>query len=409
MSKRKRIILHIGFHKTGSSALQVFFSKAAEELAVAGVDYPCPEPVSDLRTGFAVGNLPTLILRSTGNSFFDHGRSKDFQDHFTDEIAEKISRVFDASPFDTILISGELFPLIAEARLRNFLVQLAPRHDPELLCLVRDPFDFMLSMWKQQVRTQLYMQGFEEFFDDVLAGRQQASMLSRFDAMADLGMPMTVLRYESLGKDIAGGVLRALRLAEPDLLAFERPGPGVNASISASRAALAIALLQETNDPDLTDVVMKTLAAKFPEQAAPEPYDKRLHARLLDHFGPTIERINAYLPPDDALATEIRVQDARPLEVREADRNLARDILADLALRSSARTAEDLHPALPPDFDPAVYLLRNPGLVAAGVDAVSHFLTAGRLENRPWRSRRESFGRSAVAEQDNSDGLGNTR
>ena len=39
-----------------------------------------------------------------------------------------------------------MFSPIAEARLRHFLEQLAPRNDPEILCLVRDPFDFMKSV-----------------------------------------------------------------------------------------------------------------------------------------------------------------------------------------------------------------------------------------------------------------------
>jgi len=290
-----------------------------------------------------------------------------------------------------------MFPLVPADQLASFLTQLARRHEPELLCLVRDPFDFLLSMWKQQVRTQLYTQDFKAYVDDVLTGSQQASMLTRFDAMADLGVPMTVLRYERLRKNIVGGILQALRLAEPDLLAYKQPGSRINASESASRTALAVELLQETGDPDLTDVVMKTLAAQFPAQSAPEPYDPHLHARLLAHFSRTIERINSCLPSEDALATEIRAPDVRPPAVSETDRHLIGVILGELALQFSGCLEETLHSALPIGFDPAVYLLRNPDLVAAGVDPVSHFLTSGRQENRPWRIRCDRSAQSVSA------------
>lgn len=369
--------------------MQVFFSSAVEELAVNSIDYPCPEPAHNISTGRAVGNLPILMRIAAGDEIFDHKQAKDFPTHFSPRVANGICQIVDATPFDIVLISGELFPLVPADQLSAFLTQLALRSYPELLCLVRDPFDFVLSMWKQQVRAQLYTQGFEAFVEDVLTGREQASMLTRFDAMAGLGVPMTVLRYERLREDIVGNTLRALNLAEPGLLAFDRPGLHINASESASRTALAIELLQETDDPDLTDVVMKTLSARNPAAPAPEPYDANLHSRILAHFRPTIERINAGLPPEHALATEIRGQEVRPPAVSEHDRCLARVILAELEQQQSGQYQDNHYPELPMGFDPAVYLLRNPDLLAAGVDPVSHFLTAGRNENRPWRLRRE--------------------
>ncbi|MEY4982596.1 MAG: hypothetical protein RIR62_862 [Pseudomonadota bacterium] len=399
MADRRRVILHMGFHKTGSSALQVFFSSAADDLAVAGIDYPSPEPSHNIAAGLAVGNLPILIRQMSGDDVFDLDQATEFQNRFSAGVARGICQLVDETPFETVLISGELFPLVPADRLSGFLAQLAQRHDPEILCLVRDPFDFLLSMWKQQVRVQIYTRGFEAYIDDVLSGRQQASMLTCFDALAQCGIPMTVLRYERVRGDIVGGTLQALGLAEPDLMALARPRMRINASEPASRTALAIELLQETDDPDLTDVVMRTLAARSSAPAGPEPYDPNLHARILDHFGRTIGRINSFLPPEDALATDIRAQEFRPPAVHEPDRHLARAILAELAQTSSGRPEDTRDPALPVGFDPAVYLLRNPDLVAAGVDPVEHFLGSGRRENRPWRTRRDRSGQPADAGQ----------
>jgi hypothetical protein len=42
-------------------------------------------------------------------------------------------------------------------------------------------------------------------------------------------------------------------------------------------------------------------------------------------------------------------------------------------------------PRLPPDFDPATYLVLNPDVAAAGVDAALHYLTFGIAENRRYR------------------------
>jgi hypothetical protein len=195
MTSRKRVILHVGFHKTGTSALQVFFTAACEDLAAAGVDYPCAEPEASVRSGLAVGNLPQMMLKLAESKLFDVDQATSFYVRFTQPVAQAICRVVEASPFDTVLISGELFPFIPRDRLAGLISDLGTRHDVELLCLVRDPFDFMQSVWKQHVKVLQYREDFRRFCQDVIEGRERASMLSHFDMLADIGAPMKVLRY----------------------------------------------------------------------------------------------------------------------------------------------------------------------------------------------------------------------
>jgi hypothetical protein len=51
----------------------------------------------------------------------------------------------------------------------------------------------------------------------------------------------------------------------------------------------------------------------------------------------------------------------------------------------AARSSKVIHPDIPPDFDPAAYLLANPDLLMARVDPYEHFLNHGRAEGRSWR------------------------
>ena len=51
----------------------------------------------------------------------------------------------------------------------------------------------------------------------------------------------------------------------------------------------------------------------------------------------------------------------------------------------AARSRKVIHPDIPPDFDPAAYLLANPDLLMARVNPYKHFLNHGRAEGRSWR------------------------
>ncbi|OYU77413.1 MAG: hypothetical protein CFE32_05530 [Alphaproteobacteria bacterium PA3] len=395
MTSRKRVILHVGFHKTGTSALQVFFTQARELLAIAGVDYPFAEPEAAARRGLAVGNLPRMILELGENKLFDADQAKSFYTRFTRPVAQAICRMIDASPFDTVLISGELFPFLPPDIWAEFLTDLGTRHEVELLCLVRDPFDFMQSVWKQQVKVLQYRGDFHQFCLDVISGQERVSMLNHFVRLADSGVPVTVLRYERLSKDIVGGVLSALGLDDPILIAAKRPGRGVNTSLSAARTATVLALLRKTDDPDLTDVILKSLealpvqatSAAAGDQTTDRTYDRALHQGLLDHFAPTIDRINEALCADHRLERTLRQETTKDDPGTAAEHRLVGELMEKLRQRPAARF---IHHDLPTGFDPEIYLLRNPDLQLADVDPVAHFLDSGAKENRPWRLRRNS-------------------
>jgi hypothetical protein len=57
----------------------------------------------------------------------------------------------------------------------------------------------------------------------------------------------------------------------------------------------------------------------------------------------------------------------------------------DEARALAARSRKIIHPDIPPNFDPAAYLLANPDLLMARVNPYKHFLNHGRDEGRSWR------------------------
>ncbi|MBL6079853.1 hypothetical protein JMJ56_17680 [Belnapia sp. T18] len=136
------VLLHIGYHKTGSTAIQEALPHIAPQLAEAGIDIPAGlsgwlgHP--DLAWGF-------------------EGRDYPWQDrpYTRAEVEAHYRPLLDAAreAGRTILLSSEEFcrldfspePLAA---LAAFLRPYAPR----VIGLVRDPLSFLLSRWRHEVQ-----------------------------------------------------------------------------------------------------------------------------------------------------------------------------------------------------------------------------------------------------------------
>jgi hypothetical protein len=113
-----------------------------------------------------------------------------------------------------------------------------------------------------------------------------------------------------------------------------------------------------------------------PERLARENYALRR--------GVPIQRLQL-VRMDDPLATPIDLFVASPLQEKvekgiEPYKSRFERIRATIAASPSRNSN-----LLPPDFDPVLYVLNNPGLFDAEVDPYFHYLTHGRSEGRLWR------------------------
>lgn len=133
MSERRKIILHIGAGKTGSTAIQNFLSLNADALRKAGIVIPD----GDLNlTGEIHGNhVPAMqrLLSKPGS-----GRRK---------LEAAIRDIHERTDGATILISAE--NLVAQVAAPSLFEGLAKDHDIEVILYIRRQDDFLLSGWQQ--------------------------------------------------------------------------------------------------------------------------------------------------------------------------------------------------------------------------------------------------------------------
>ncbi|MEO0911309.1 MAG: hypothetical protein AAFX96_13555 [Pseudomonadota bacterium] len=238
MTKRK-IIFHIGQPKTGSSALQAFLSVNANRLAECGIGYPFPEGESTVASGYCTGNVVHTmqsIARSNGDGSHPEklGPISLFENYFLDAINLGLRD----SNESIVLFSAEGL----SAPFANFALpvfrQLNMAHEVEIVCFVRDPYDFAISAWKQGVKTGRRTEDFETFIRSRIEKKSFGleTVATYVPAVSDAKL----INYDTHRKDIFTPFLRAIGVSDK-LGKFKVPSNSqTNPSVSYSQATALV-------------------------------------------------------------------------------------------------------------------------------------------------------------------------
>ncbi len=163
MSNRKRLLMHIGTHKTGTSALQALMERNREPLAARGVCYPQTD-------------RPPFPNRRKHLNFWR--AIKAGPEAFAEE-RERLLAEFDASGADTLVLSEEH---LSHPRLRiaDAMRDLARHFDIEALCFLRRQDSFLESWWSQRCKS-----GREKLHIDAFVGKERGLVWVDYLKMLD--------------------------------------------------------------------------------------------------------------------------------------------------------------------------------------------------------------------------------
>lgn len=186
-----RVLIHGGFHKTGTTAFQKSVFPKLPELSGGQIIY----------------NPPVLY-----NILTDHWKRDIFA--FSEQEIYEASIFFEQCEAPTVFISAECFSgdLFNGYRLENHgekvraLKTILPAEsDLHFLLTVREATSWIVSAYRESVKDHHY-NTFEEFvenFEFSSNGTLILSQQSLLTAVSEQGHPLTVLRYEELKTDNA--------------------------------------------------------------------------------------------------------------------------------------------------------------------------------------------------------------
>jgi hypothetical protein len=270
----KKVFLHIGHGKTGTSATQTALARLHPQLRPRGLCYPA-HPSFD---GAAKGQI------SSGN--VDGFQSDWFA-------AQVLGAIRDTPDSDSFIFSNEHLFWVMDAffdavpQIRDHLVF-------HVLLSVRDPTDMLSSAYMQAVKRGGYTGTLEEFAQSEGHILHAAQLIARMQA---LGVNFTVLNYSHLRHDITARILEVVGAADLfDATARAQLGT-VNRSLS--RAELqAVILVNQIFGASCGARVSDALVQMLPDVATDMVFleDHSLQP-FLDRVRAAVDLVNAHLPP----------------------------------------------------------------------------------------------------------------
>ena len=380
----KRIFIHVGVPKTGSSALQAFFSLQADLLERQGISYPFCEAKVTVTAGTCTGNLLHVMLKKAS--------AEGFQSNLAGLTANYLPFALDAAVeaarCDTVLVSGEFITQHLTPALIDYFQTLSRRHRVTFIGFVRDVHDLTLSQWKQHVKAKAETRDLPVY---VAAALEQGFFsLRKLCMLLNAGMDVRVRNYDTVRRDLVGALAAEIGFDSAKAGVWSQSSGQKNVSLSYWQAK-AVILAQSTGSERLGAVLVNRFLNEHDRRR--DPYFAHIDAELLQFLRADLALLNENLASGEQLRTTLRDG------ADESELGFPPDIVAKIieALHQCAappivQLTSAANPLLPKDFDPQVYLLRNPDVAAARMDPTYHYLNHGRFEGRAYKGTAGELG-----------------
>jgi len=189
----KKLFLHIGAGKTGSSALQNWLHENHENLKRKGIFYPLFDQKIKNPYQITSGNGVIFIKKYLLNASLD--------DFFTTNTFQNFN----------LLLSSELFQKIEEIDLLYLKnIALSYGYEIEIILFVRNLYDMAYSSYQQLIKKHLYIKSFEEYVNSI-EKFQQFEVLKKYETVFE---NINVIHYNScLGLGIDSALCEVLKIS----------------------------------------------------------------------------------------------------------------------------------------------------------------------------------------------------
>ena len=237
----RRVVLHIGSTKTGSSALQAMLFERREQLAAVGAHY------SALGVAAGAHHLLAAAIHPSAWRMHADALPEDRETYFT-ETAGRILADADAAGHDTVVLSSEYFWGSFPAHLYKRFRAGFPDRRFEVVAYVRRPEEWVVSSYLQALKNG-EPRPFAEWFDNWkgrwASGIHYFRVINRWNYFLDADT-VHVVRYADAKANVYKAFCDTLGVAPSNT---DVPGKMVNPSPSFE----SIEKMLEVNQSDLSD------------------------------------------------------------------------------------------------------------------------------------------------------------
>jgi hypothetical protein len=277
MTRRNRLLLHIGHGKTGSSFLQNCFAASLEELDGAGISYPIDYlTLKQARKGLTTeGNYPPLSLEA--------GHSIEALKALVETLPEPCRK--------RILISNEgMFQSIILHEFLSGVRTNFPDYDLDILLFIRDPFEHLISAYQELLKGD-HVSDPDSLFQTTSVPKAVALCM---DKAEEASASIHIFNYSRHRRNITNVAEIWLGLPKGTL----RMGPQQNVNRSMDRSEIAIQqMFNKYIGSWARQLVADPLCAELPNIVPRKPFVNHLTLlNFLDRMRHDVSIVNARIP-----------------------------------------------------------------------------------------------------------------
>ena len=302
----KKLVVHIGHGKTGSSFLQSTLALNREKLEKSGFFYPEPASFENAKKGMITSGNGRILLETNS---------------------------FDTSSQVIVFSSESLFRELASRQ--KYVASLSKSYELEVVLYLRNVIDHMVSQWGQSIKRHGGYKDLNTFLTtnkyDVL------NLVSKWITMSrEHIFKLTLRNYskckENLSSDFFGSVLRVPELAENFII----PNARVNRSLSLPELEIQ-RVFNAAYGKNTSKFISDFLCNNFPNT---DPWNATIseesYEKILANNAAQVAAINSVL--DESLHLEIGSKEEWVISESYEPTTLKNDICEELGL--SIRLAE---------------------------------------------------------------------
>jgi len=392
---RPRFVLHVGPNKTGSSAIQHWLAKRADQLAADGVLYPCLANGGNILGGN--GNDLVALLNTPRR-----GAERGNFDAISSLLESYAAQAADLG-CHSVLLSSEFIPLGLEENLEFFRIRASELFRPEVLAYVRDPYWWLWSAWGQAVKGDGLSEEFQAY-----ALRNCFSYQEALTRCIQLFGNIKLLVYRD-SKLIEGF---AAELGVSAELAAGASNIRVNRSLTFEELEVLLVINRIFRDSALSKKISNEMLRARPDIPHYRHFDPVLASAIRDANAPFLASLIRYMVDTGVPVIDVNMDNRSEGPQVPVD-HISKELFL-LVVESVKRWQDEASPyvrlrryvmrpvsdeagygdELPEGFNSVEYLVLNPDVLAAGSDPVVHYLSYGRSEGRLFKRPEAGEGQS---------------
>jgi hypothetical protein len=194
---KKKIYLHIGHGKTGTSSIQSVLARAEADLKKANILYPYAPGAEDAKRGFVTsGNIPLQSIEAN------------WVEYCLDVVTRR-------SPGYSVYVFSSEIVFWCMDQFYSALEACRDHFDFEVVLTVRDSFDMFSSAYQQYVKGCGIAMSFADFLQQEHYLESHAPQaVAILDKLEELKARVHLLNYTAIGTSIGARVLAAMGISE---------------------------------------------------------------------------------------------------------------------------------------------------------------------------------------------------